>query len=247
MADVSLPSRGRGLKSVCVVLKSARPSVAPFTGAWIEIRCSLCISNSGASRSLHGGVDWNKLDQEKTNCNNQSLPSRGRGLKLWTKTVWTYTDKSLPSRGRGLKLERLRDELNKKMSLPSRGRGLKYDSISSNKFSCQVAPFTGAWIEINYMLRNFYLRFCRSLHGGVDWNKELKSDWSVIVTSLPSRGRGLKLDQANEYDLPAESLPSRGRGLKFGGLKSAWQGVTSLPSRGRGLKLRLISSWPIII
>ena len=32
----------------------------------------------------------------------------------------------------------------------------------------QVAPFTGAWIEIQKNLNYFSLSYCRSLHGGVD-------------------------------------------------------------------------------
>ena len=33
-------------------------------------------------------------------------------------------------------------------SLPSRERGLKYEYLSGTTISGQVAPFTGAWIEI---------------------------------------------------------------------------------------------------
>ena len=33
--------------------------VAPFTGAWIEILGSMVLSCRPARRSLHGSVDWN--------------------------------------------------------------------------------------------------------------------------------------------------------------------------------------------
>ena len=32
----------------------------------------------------------------------------------------------------------------------------------------KVAPFAGAWIEINMMLDQYYTAFCRSLRGSVD-------------------------------------------------------------------------------
>ena len=56
-------------------------------------------------------------------------------------------------------------------SLPSRERGLKL-LRSAHLFPCaKVAPFAGAWIEI-------------------EEEKAVKIEW---VTSLPSRERGLKL------------------------------------------------------
>ena len=76
------------------------------------------------------------------------------------------------------------------MSLPSRGRGLKYLIFLDTAHSSQVAPFTGAWIEITKSLIlsisltvapftgawieihkfRLLIRYskCRSLHGGVD-------------------------------------------------------------------------------
>ena len=54
----SLPSRERGLKCVATQGKGARESVAPFTGAWIEIS-----------------------DDNQENDMRVSLPSRERGLK----------------------------------------------------------------------------------------------------------------------------------------------------------------------
>ena len=37
-------------------------------------------------------------------------------------------------------------------SLPSRERGLKYEAIEKLEQMIRVAPFTGAWIEILYLL-----------------------------------------------------------------------------------------------
>ena len=54
-----------------------------------------------------------------------------------------------------------------------------------------VAPFTGAWIEMTN-----------------------KSNKTLDTMSLPSRGRGLKLDHQEEHCEENMSLPSRGRGLK---------------------------------
>ena len=56
----------------------------------------------------------------------QSLPSRERGLKYWTKF----------------------DENSKFQSLPSRERGLKFMVDEEKKGLIEVAPLAGAWIEM---------------------------------------------------------------------------------------------------
>ena len=79
------------------------------------------------------------------------------------------------------------------------------------------------------------------------------------LSSLPSRERGLKLENLNNIEMMYGSLPSRERGLKFSDewivadgqtvapLAGAWiemdpvcslscMSVSSLPSRERGLK-----------
>ena len=99
----SLPSRERGLKYCGMERWERGSNVAPFAGAWIEIRCM-----SAASRST-----W-------------SLPSRERGLKFEKCTFEQVPKKSLPSRERGLKFRRARCCLKRhRASLPSRERGLK--------------------------------------------------------------------------------------------------------------------------
>ena len=54
---LSLPSRGRGLKYIMLVRDSLQVSVAPFTGAWIEIGQIHFVGQDHRRRSLHGGVD----------------------------------------------------------------------------------------------------------------------------------------------------------------------------------------------
>ena len=80
--------------------------VAPFTGAWIEIR------------NLY------KLDGKI-----YVAPFTGAWIEILVTGASTM-NLSLPSRGRGLKYDRLVIIINKVMSLPSRGRGLKFHKIS---------------------------------------------------------------------------------------------------------------------
>ena len=54
---MSLPSRERGLKFGGTYEYPARIRVAPFTGAWIEIRRSSDLNPISSCRSLHGSVD----------------------------------------------------------------------------------------------------------------------------------------------------------------------------------------------
>ena len=53
-------------------------------------------------------------------------------------------------------------------SLPSRERGLKCERRNKLNNSTTVAPFTGAWIEINVVLVDDLVSHRRSLHGSVD-------------------------------------------------------------------------------
>ena len=54
------------------------------------------------------------------------------------------------------------------MSLPSRGRGLKLKKVKFTLNNNDVAPFTGAWIEIMAIRFVVNVSHGRSLHGGVD-------------------------------------------------------------------------------
>ena len=98
-----------------------------------------------------------------------SLPSRERGLKSMAYDAATYMDESLPSRERGLKYSMGTMPGMSPRSLPSRERGLKYCSGLDRERQGEVAPFTGAWIEILIAPRMV-----------------------STIRSLPSRERGLK-------------------------------------------------------
>ena len=101
------------------------PAVAPFTGAWVEIKISSC----RIRRIL-------------------SLPSRKRGLKLIGPVPIYCQNRSLPSRERGLKYFARTPRPDRAQSLPSRERGLKFPHDHSRAGRLEVAPFTGAWVEI---------------------------------------------------------------------------------------------------
>ena len=78
------------------------------------------------------------------------------------------------------------------MSLPSRERGLKsWLSAPSYSSPNSVAPFAGAWIEMQMMAKV-----------------------AECAKSLPSRERGLKCCCHNLACAVVASLPSRERGLK---------------------------------
>ena len=78
--------------------------------------------------------------------------------------------KSLPSRERGLKFINIFDYSQPLASLPSRERGLKWFVYAAKITGEVVAPFAGAWIEIQF----------------------ISYATSTTASSLPSRERGLK-------------------------------------------------------
>ena len=101
---------------------------------------------------------------------------------------------SHPSRVRGLKFPDGNLLLKPTMSHPSRVRGLKFLArVYKEKFG-QVAPFTGAWIEISRTPETL------GISGGVAPFTGAWIEISILtVTSSPS----------------SKSHPSRVRGLKF--------------------------------
>ena len=54
------------------------------------------------------------------------------------------------------------------MSPPIRGRGLKFTDTMPTMPEVLVAPYTGAWIEINIIGEEFRVVYGRPLYGGVD-------------------------------------------------------------------------------
>ena len=69
---------------------------------------------------------------------------------------------------------------------------MKFAVLESLTISKNVAPFTGAWIEIGLLLNPI----------------------DGFYSSLPSRERGLKFVTKEQYESLNVSLPSRERGLK---------------------------------
>ena len=78
-----------------------------------------------------------------------SHPSRVRGLKLAEERESRLRYLSHPSRVRGLKLVWLRYPTNTANVAPFTGAWIEISSDISISSAEQVAPFTGAWIEIN--------------------------------------------------------------------------------------------------
>ena len=99
----------------------------------------------------------------------------------------------------------------------------------------QVAPFTGAWIEISQ--RYIGLCVCRVASFTGAWIEiGCSGTSSGSARSLPSRERGLKFKMRIRCGLSDWSLPSRERGLKSLPVRLTDVAKKSLPSRERGLK-----------
>ena len=112
---------------------------------------------------------------------------------------------------------------------------MKYDPFRTSHLSEGVAPYAGAWIEMNrgakekmssqslptrerglkYFVPPFVFDFC----------------WS-----LPTRERGLKSAELHHDIGSEESLPTRERGLKSQATDDVPVWNASLPTRERGLK-----------
>ena len=168
---LSHPSWVRGLKFVSRWKEGGLNYVAPFMGAWIEIRW------------------WAVLD-----IRSWSHPSWVRGLKSVLPKQAIWNEKSHPSWVRGLKLCRHYDNLERseRESHPSWVRGLKSGHKPHQERFHLVAPFMGAWIEILPLQCMTGSTGCRTLHGCVDWNFSCVSFIQRKSKSHPSWVRGLK-------------------------------------------------------
>ena len=98
-----------------------------------------------------------------------------------------------------------------------------------------VAPFTGAWIEI---LDGFTPR--NALKSLPSRERGLKSgtgrSYTDTSTSLPSRERGLKSVGRGKRLFPTHVAPFTGAWIEMLGIGMIIAGIASLPSRERGLK-----------
>ena len=100
--------------------------VAPFTGAWIEIRHANWDEYILAVAPFTGA--WIEMIQSRHSLKAKSVaPFTG---------AWIEIDQTLL------------DYVVSSESLPSRERGLKFDHQDHGGHRLRVAPFTGAWIEI---------------------------------------------------------------------------------------------------
>ena len=75
---------------------------------------------------------------------------------------------SLPSRERGLKYQSLKQIPRKENVAPFTGAWIEMPAATPEHLNGPVAPFTGAWIEIPTLPDGRYELRRRSLHGSVD-------------------------------------------------------------------------------
>ena len=109
--------------------------------------------------------------------------------QIVTEPIWRP---SHPSRVRGLKSMWYSKEINKETSHPSRVRGLKCWRQITEMRGVRVAPFTGAWIEMEEVIRRCIENEVAPFTGA--WIEILtpRKPHSKLGWSHPSRVRGLK-------------------------------------------------------
>ncbi len=130
MGSPSRPSRARGLKHSPALLISHLPSVAPFTGAWIE------------THLLHRLLQHPK----------SVAPFTGAWIETGYRPGVAGVTMVAPFTGAWIETaKRLITSSLIKLSRPSRARGLKHLNQNQNQNQNQVAPFTGAWIETQFV------------------------------------------------------------------------------------------------
>ena len=101
----SLPSRGRGLKFIVSDNSDSVPDVAPFTGAWIEIRVFRQFGVYTDVAPFTGA--WIEISEFKSDSKSkESLPSRGRGLKSGRPTLWPRAPCVAPFTGAWIEIKK---------------------------------------------------------------------------------------------------------------------------------------------
>ena len=83
----------------------------------------------------------------------RSLPSRERGLKSTVSVSVSRVRLSLPSRERGLKSFNSNDYVVTDLVAPFAGAWIEIDKRGCEKWNTKVAPFAGAWIEISKLFK----------------------------------------------------------------------------------------------
>ena len=143
------------------------------------------------SRSPRGNVDWNKGKRHCMNTFFPSFPTRERGLKLWSPGISLRSYPSFPTRERGLKCR----------------RGCK------NHIGHSVVPHEGTWIEISVL--PLYLWLCHVVsHEGTWIEMEKKQCLGCLLSSFPTRERGLKSGYDLNFFSHFVSFPTQECGLK---------------------------------
>ena len=142
----SLPSWERGLKFCSAHVAKLIFVVAPFVGAWIEIKRILKQKKSLLVAPFVGA--WIEIN----------------GKSYATK----YVALSLPSWERGLKSMFYGSVLDADKVAPFVGAWIEIDRSFLSNTTFDVAPFVGAWIEICVQLNSTVLLPGRSLRGSVD-------------------------------------------------------------------------------
>ena len=125
-------------------------SVAPFTGAWIEISWSLVTDESGIIVAPFTGA-WIEIAVQfwLTLIRLRVAPFTGAWIEMSAILPTTTTAAgSHPLRVRGLKCVYNLGCMLSVKSHPLRVRGLKCRHRPQRQLPLVVAPFTGAWIEI---------------------------------------------------------------------------------------------------
>ena len=123
--------------------------------------------------------------------------------------------KSLPSRERGLKFHRLSQLLHELLVAPFAGAWIEIQlAIRADGSLIFVAPFAGAWIEIALQSCLLWWHWVAPFAGAwIEIGFDLCAFCSDFL-SLPSRERGLKCNKCRASSEILASLPSRERGLK---------------------------------
>ena len=119
--------------------------VAPFAGAWIEIKMNEYYCGITTVAPFAGA--WIEINLYGINVTqNKVAPFAGAWIEIIFKDNQECKSASLPSRERGLKLLYMKEVINQLF----------------------VAPFAGAWIEISIFKSKYIILHCRSLRGSVD-------------------------------------------------------------------------------
>ena len=144
-------------------------TVAPFTGAWIEIYSApLVLSNDAVAPFTGAWIEISKV-RYALRASTPSLPSRERGLKCPKGEPLPKQELVAPFTGAWIEIVKLTSLIPFLLSLPSRERGLKL-------------RFYGCSVILNTSLP--------SRERGLKCYALVESD--SMPMSLPSRERGLK-------------------------------------------------------